>query len=647
METALRQVVKLEVGNYRYPVEMTCVDGRIEFKFGFNRALMDEIKSMAGAKWHGRDENPRKIWSVTDCERNRFQLLYMQGQNPYEWFERPIENQLYERPLRANQVQLADCGLTYHFQIWAAEPGLGKTLAAIEVMERSGFKDWWWVGPVAGLKAVVREFHKWGCRIEPELMTYEGLVKRIKHWEPGTVPPHGLILDESQRAKTAGTHRSQAAFHLATAMRDAWGYDCYDIEMTGTPSPKSPVDWWMQAEIACPGFLREGTPQAFQRRMAFMEQVTTLDGASYWKQIGWRDNEDKCQHCGRFPDYEAHDKLTSTALSLNYHKYEKSVNEVALLYERLKGLAVVQQKKDCLDLPEKQYRKIFCQPKPSTMRAAQTLLRTAPNVITGMTLLRELSDGFQYREEQDGVMVCPRCQGNKEVQEWVDPNDEERTYSQTDFLDPALAASLVKHTIECPSCAGVGEIARFVRKADMVPCPKEQVLKDLLEEQEDRGRIVIFAGFTGSIDRCCEIAQKARWTVIRVDGRGWNTVGPQGETISRDALDLWSDLSDTEETRRVAYIAHPGSGGVAVTLTEACVAVFYSNDFTPEYRAQAVDRIHRPGMDYNLGATIVDIIHLPSDERVLEVLNDNRRLELMTMGEIGNVLQTTESKYDY
>jgi hypothetical protein len=63
------------------------------------------------------------------------------------------------------------------------------------------------------------------------------------------------------------------------------------------------------------------------------------------------------------------------------------------------------------------------------------------------------------------------------------------------------------------------------------------------------------------------------------------------------------------------------------------MAVFYSNDFNPESRSQAEDRIHRMGMDENRGCKIVDIYHLPSDTRVREILRDNRKLELMTMGE--------------
>jgi SNF2 family DNA or RNA helicase len=455
------------------------------------------------------------------------------------------------------------------------------------------------------------------------------------------------VLDESQRVKTAGTNRSVAAFHVATAMREAFGTDCYVLEMTGTPSPKSPVDWWQQAEIACPGYLREGTPASFQRRLSFFENITFLDGTSVNKPCGWKDDEAKCKTCGKYADDEIHNPLAATALGKTPHKWEPSINEVALLRERLKGLAIVKLKKDCLDLPDKIYRPIYCQPKPSTFRAAQLIYQTSPNAMTAMTLLRELSDGFQYTDEESGLKTCPYCEGEGEIEQWVDPNDEERTYSQTDFLSPEALAELVKETRCCPTCDGEGKIMSYVRKAEQLPCPKVDALKDLLEENEDHGRIVIFAGFTGSVDRCVEVCQQKKWTVVRVDGRGWTVFGPDGQHLTGDPLDLWSDLSDNDLTRRVAFVAHPGSGGVGLTLTEASMIVYYSNDFSPESRSQSEDRIHRPGMDYARGATIVDLLHLPSDERVLEILRDNRRLELMTLSELGNVFETKTEDYDY
>ena len=67
--------------------------------------------------------------------------------------------------------------------------------------------------------------------------------------------------------------------------------------------------------------------------------------------------------------------------------------------------------------------------------------------------------------------------------------------------------------------------------------------------------------------------------------------------------------------------------------------VFWSNSFKPEYRIQAEDRIHRKGMDENLGCEIVDLIHLPTDQRVVDVIRENRNLELMTMGAFVDALK--------
>lgn len=73
---------------------------------------------------------------------------------------------------------------------------------------------------------------------------------------------------------------------------------------------------------------------------------------------------------------------------------------------------------------------------------------------------------------------------------------------------------------------------------------------------------------------------------------------------------------------------------MSLTLTEARTMVYWSNSWKPEFRVQSEDRIHRIGADMNKGVLIVDLIHLPSDERVLDVIRANRKLELMTMGEI-------------
>jgi SNF2 family DNA or RNA helicase len=314
------------------------------------------------------------------------------------------------------------------------------------------------------------------------------------------------------------------------------------------------------------------------------------------------------------------------------------------MYERLKGLVVIKHKKDCLNLPEKRYRQVVCKPKASVLRVAKALVDSAPNAMIASTLLRELSDGFQYREEADGMTRCNHCpDACGKVDEWFLPNGTvasgsealedvvQRKFSDISMLDKELVARLEKREVPCPKCKGKGEVIRMKRFAREIPCPKERALRDLLEENEETGRIVVFAGFTGSVDRCVNICRNEGWSVVRCDGRGYQVTLADGSTVTGvEALDYWADM---ENNPRVAFVAHPESGGMSLTLVEARMAVYWSNSFKPEYRTQSEDRIHRKGMDENLGCTIVDLIHLPTDDRVLEIIRDNRKLELMTMGE--------------
>jgi SNF2 family DNA or RNA helicase len=228
------------------------------------------------------------------------------------------------------------------------------------------------------------------------------------------------------------------------------------------------------------------------------------------------------------------------------------------------------------------------------------------------------------------MQKCPVCNGTGEAAYWVDPKNPDRIFDMDDFLDEELTQNLKKTTLQCLTCNGSGEVEQYERTVKEVPCPKDAALLELLDENEDQGRVVIFAGFTGSIDKITKLCLKEKWAVVRVDGRGWITLDPEGEQIQGNPLDYWAD----KDNQKVAFVAHPKSGGMGLTLTEARMAIYYSNSYESESRIQSEGRIHRIGMDLNRGATIVDLINLPTDEAVLQRLKDNRRLELMTMGEI-------------
>lgn len=606
----LQEQVKLRAGKYLIPVTLIYVEDRIFVQFKYNKILIAEIKAMEGAKWHGYDSKPRKIWSIANSHRNTFQLSYLQGKKPYAHFDRDIISYDYQRPLYIHQKEFTDFILTRKVCIIAGQMGTGKTLSAIEVMERSGFTNWWWVGPKSALRAVEREFRIWNSKIHPEIFTYERLVKTMKNWSEGQKAPQGVIFDESARIKNPTTQRSQAAKILADGIREDWDDNGYIILMSGAPAPKSPVDWWHQCEVVCPGFLKEGSQMKFKKRLAVIVERESVTGGVYPHIEAWLDDEKRCSICGKFENDFIHcaSKLDGNEA---YHDFKPSKNEVAFLYERMKGLVLVKFKKDCLDLPDKIYRTIHLKPNQKILNLARSILSTAPTVIGGITLLRELSDGFQYQNIEDGTVVCSVCNGKKQI---IDPLNE-------------------KQLVDCDGCNGKGIKKKFKRIATQIECPKEEAIRDLLDEYIDIGRVIIYAGFTGSVDRCVQICQKNGWATIRVDGRGWLL----SSDLSGDPLDIFQDKLD--EFPRVVFIGQPGAAGMGLTLTASPVIIYLSNDFDFEHRVQSEDRAHRPGMDLNRGCTIIDFIHLPTDQLILDNLKKKKRLQALTLGDLKTALE--------
>ena len=483
------------------------------------------------------------------------------------------------------------------------------------------------------------EFEAWDLdfdAIKIEFMTYDALTTRMDNWKEGDFIPQGVVFDESSRLKGDTSQRSRGAQDLADKIRKQYWLEGYVLEMSGTPSPKTPLDWWSQCEIAWPGFLREGSKKALESRTAFIVQKE-YDSGVFPKRIGWKDDENKCDTCGKLQEEGPHE--FDGYDGADYHPYKPSVNEVAMMYERLRGLVIIKHLKDCIQLPERRYRRVICKPAASLVRAAHVISGNAPNTITGLTLLRELSDGFQYREIKDGETACNHCPEAKgKVDEWFLPGQEDRPFQAIDMLDSDLVAKLQKRIVDCPSCKGTGKVSHYIRITDEVPCPKDKAWKRDLERCEETGRIVGFAGFTGAIDRMVRLAHEEGWCVVRCDGGGFQVTDHKGQVITNSgeaALRYWADLGNNP---RVAFVAHPESGGLSLTLIESRMVVFWSNSFKSEFRAQSEARCHRKGMDETRGLEVVDYIHLPSDLKTLQILLDDRRLELLTMGEFSETL---------
>lgn len=600
---------------YKYPVTIETRGDHHFLEGGFH--LKDEFKCMKGAKWMGYEDPPIKQWRVANCRRNNFNIAYLEGKNPFARYLKPLSLDFALPPTRvdwhgtvitpyAHQNEMTIHVLVRRQCIISGEMGTGKTLAIIRAIEAARVPEAWYVAPKSALSSVKLECMKWKCFAKIRFLTYDELKRVLEYWKPGEPPPMFLVGDESSRLKTIGSQRTQAFTYLAERMRDHWGDDCYIVEMSGSPAPKSPLDWYSQCEIACPGYLKEGDIYKYQKRLAVTNDNSDGTGVRFTKVLAWRDgNVNKCRHCAQTLDHENH--------TLGAHTFVPMDNEVETLYRRMRGLVLVKFKKDCLDLPEKQYRVIRLKPSLDLLRAARLLTTTSQSAIQSMTLLRELSDGFQYKDVQVKGKNCTNC-----VEGEINENDEVK---------------------KCPLCNGRGFNYTTQREAVEIPSPKLDALTDIMEDHEDVGRLVVYAGFTGSIDRVVNHGIKLGWQVIRVDGRGWfNTINPNMSDL--DCLKLFQ----SRDGRNILFVGHPGSAGMGITLTAAPTIVYYSNDFNAESRIQSEDRIHRPGMDVNRGATIIDLVLLPTDEHVMLNLKRKRELQSISLGELASAIDNF--KYD-
>lgn len=650
---------KFIAGKYERPVKLVYDCGRIYFHFSYNKKLIEEIKNLEGRKYHGFDKiNPRKIWSAPDTIRNRFIIEFLEGKNPYYRYDIDLKDYKTSRPLRAHQIDMVRHILTRQTCICAYEMGLGKSLAWIEATEYLGLENHeiWYVGPRAGVKAVDRELKKWKAKFQPVMMTYDELVKRMKDWVPGNFAPKMVCFDESSKIKNPKAQRSEAALHLSNSMRIDYNDDCYIVLMSGTPAPKEPTDWWHQAEVAQPGFLKEPFAAALKHRCAMIEDRESLQGGVYPHLVTWLDNERKCSECGEFDEHENHQMQKYDSLrgiyipNDKYHSFKPSVNEVNRLYNRLKGLVLIGFKKDCTDLPDKQYRLIHVKPTPDIIRAAKMIKEVSGRAITALNLMRELSDGFQYEKKPDGTEKCKACHGEGVIQGFKPEGNEDVPWEEPQF---DIENKFSKAEVVCDACGGSGEKVIFSQGTKIIQTPKDKVLKEILEEHEDIGRFTVWGGFTATVDKIVKTCQQYGWAVLRVDGRGYMGVDPKGNQISTDVLLDCMDGSNERKNEllreypKVCFVGHPKAGGMALTLTASPTALYYSNSFDGEARMQSEDRGHRIGMDENIGYTIIDLIHLPTDKLVLDNLYKKKKLQSLTMNEVTEALNTEVERYEY
>ena len=650
------------------PVEITKEGEKLAVQFPYCPPLVDDFRAMAGAQWQGFDKkNPRKLWLIDDVARNHFRMDAMRwlgtkkdgspvlgSNNPYARYDLPMVDvsdvcgpRLYRgepATYYGHQPEGISFVVTRRQCILAWDMGTGKTLVIGTAMEWARkHLDWqvdddfWFVCKNGALYQVMLDFMEWDIKVRPKFMSYEQMKILIETWPRGKKPPRFVVFDESTQIKSPTAQRSNAALHLANSMRAEHGPDVFVVCMTGTPSPKNPCDWWMQAEVACPGFIKEGEWAKFRKKLAVIEkQQRTDDGGIYNKVTAWLDDERKCAKCGQFKEHSNHSE--AGRLQGRGHPWEKSVNEVLRIDSRLKGFVSKKFKKDCLDLPERVRRIIRCRPTQQMLNAARLIAKAARGAADALTKLRELSDGFQYQDHVVETVKCGMCAGSGTM---IAKRDPENPFAPPS--DEALRLGrLEDYEKQCDECDGAGERDVTARHAARVPCPKDAVLEELIEEHEDVGRLPVYCGFTGSVDRVVDVFLRNKWSVVRVDARGWKGFTPDGEPpLPTDGKMLYHAFRFGQANfPKLAFVAQASTAAHGLNFDCAPTIVNFSRDFNFENAMQGDERNLRGRIKETLKATgrthvtVVDIVHLESDQFVLDNHEKKRKLQAMTLGEV-------------
>lgn len=645
--------VSLNVGMYRVPVTVDVRGDRCYVYSGYNKDLVDEIKALAGRKWHGfDDENPEKVWSFPATPRNWFRFSFLSRDKndpfgPYRKWKEPLKPIKFDRPLAEHQVELATAFIQRNEIIAAYEMGTGKTLPigdAIEKVAREhsiADEDIWWVGTKGSLLSTELEFVKWGFAFKPRLLTYDRL--RIMHGDGFKSIPRVIVFDECSKLKSTAAQRTQAALDLTDKMRSI-GKPVWIAGLTGSPAPKSPIDWWSQCEVVRPGYLREADVTALTNRLAVIEYKESEAGASFPTIKTWRDSEDICAFEKK--DVVGKNDKGKDIVRVTYccapkaehgllrcvsdHVFVPGVNEVSKLNRRMSGLVMVKFAKECLDLPEMRQEICLLPPSTQTMQLARLIVARTSRAVTARGRLKELSDGFQYSEIATGKkLVCPDCKGTLKI----------TTMDTDDFGNPIPDKMIVA---DCVNCEG-GLVEEMTRSPTFIGSPKLDRLVLDLEQNEEIGRVAIYADFTASIDMIVTKCQEAGWNVLRFDGRGQVGFAADGSQISLPPVELLKMFMDTKADNKFAFVGHPGAAGMGLNLTAARMLIWYGLPDAGESYVQARKRIHRWGMDVQRGVIEKFYYHLATDKLIHTSLNGKIRLQDISMGDLSKALEEQEN----
>jgi len=245
-----------------------------------------------------------------------------------------------------------------------------------------------------------------------------------------------------------------------------------------------------------------------------------------------------------------------------FPKWEERVDTYSELQERIQKKAIRVLKKDCLDLPP--------------------LVRTQLPV----TLSKEQAKA--YREMYSDYIT------------WIDSKSSE---PKAIVAQLAITKALRLQQI----------VSGFVNDengtAHRLPCPRLDVLEDLLTSIDASAKIIIWATFKENYKQIAEVCERV--------GREYREL--HGDISHKDReIGMNEFRTDPKVT---VMIANQGAGGVGVNLVEASYSIYYSKGFKLEDDLQSSARNYRGGSEMHTKITRIDLVCTGTiDEMINEAL---------------------------
>jgi len=153
------------------------------------------------------------------------------------------------------------------------------------------------------------------------------------------------------------------------------------------------------------------------------------------------------------------------------------------------------------------------------------------------------------------------------------------------------------------------------------PSKRMDALVEIL--QEHSGKAIIWSRFRYDIQQITALLNKTF-------GEGC-AASYYGDTTDEDRNNAVRNFQNPDHPLRF-FIGNPATAGYGLTLTEADLCVYYSNDYNLETRIQSEDRAHRIGQRNNV--TYVDLISAGTiDEKIVEALRAKIDIGAIVLGE--------------